>query len=160
MMRNRTVVLAAVLLVGACRSVSELRCYPLGCAAMSELAPATFDPLAQDGSYEGDWGSRVSVSGDRVRFEWPECQTITARLGASRADHQWHGPERIRYPLQDVIVVNAPYRGALCNNAMDLPDSDLSAVIWRSFDRNGDYGTTLLIEPSKNYPSVRMGFPG
>ena len=126
---------------------------------MTELAPLTFDPLAQDGSYEGSWGSRVTVSGDRVRFEWPECQTITAHLGPSQADRQWQGHERIRYSLQDVTVVNAPYRGALCSNATDLPDSDLSAVIWRAVDRNGTYGTTLLIETSKSYPSVRMGFP-
>lgn len=157
-MRTKVAILALALMLGACQSVSELRCYPLGCTAYTESAPLVFDPLAQTGVYEAEGGARVTVAGDRVRFEWSECQVITARLGEAKPDTTWVSYNRIRYPLEGVVVTNAVHRGAGCNNDRNIPDHDLSAVVWRTLDRNGDYLTSLVVETSRNYPSVRMGF--
>lgn len=148
------VVLAAVASAG-CQSVSDLRCYPYGCREFLDPAPLTFNPFAQDGTYGALWSSRMVVAGDRVRFEWEGCAFVEARLdGPATLDTASYGQERLRYKLADVS-----YRKIAPCSFGELDRTEgLSAVLGRRANREGDYQTAIVIEPDRNYPSMRMSF--
>jgi hypothetical protein len=148
------VVIAAVASTG-CQSVSDLRCYPYGCRDFLDPAPITFNPFAQDGAYEALWSSRMFVAGDRVRFEWEGCAVVEARLdGLATPDTAQYGQERLRYILADVSYQKI----ASCSFGELDRTEGLSAVLSRRANREGDYQTAVVIEPDRNYPSMRMSF--